>query len=60
MIDIDEAFRLLDVYFEIAWTVKKDILTVDLDDAKIIGSADDEEWAYEVNSDNGGEHLIEI
>jgi hypothetical protein len=43
MIGINESFRLLDVYLEIALTVEERVFAVDLDDAKIVCSADGEE-----------------
>ena len=43
MTGIDESFRLLDVYLEIASTVEEGVFAVDLDDTKIICSADSEE-----------------
>ena len=40
MIGVDEPFRLLDVYFEIASTVEEGVFAVDLDDVKIVGCED--------------------
>ena len=43
MIGVNESFRLLDIYLKIASTVEEGIFAVDLDDTKIICSADGEE-----------------
>jgi hypothetical protein len=43
MIGVDESFRLLDVYLEIASTVEEGVFAIDLDDTEIIGHADGEE-----------------
>ena len=39
VIDVDESFGLLDVYFEVASAVEEGVFAVNLDDAKIVGSA---------------------
>ena len=43
MIGVNESFRLLDIYLEIASTVEEGIFAVELDDTEIICSADGEE-----------------
>jgi len=60
MINIDEIFKLLNIYFEIASIVKKDVFAIDLNDTKIINRANDEKCTYKVNFDNEDERLIEI
>ena len=60
MIGVNESFRLLNVDLEVAFTVEKGVFAVDLDDAKVICSADGEERAYRVNSDDRCERFIEI
>ena len=42
MIGVNESFRLLDVDLEVALTVEEGVFAVDLDDAKIVCSADGE------------------
>jgi len=42
MIGVNESFRLLDVDLEVALTVEEDVFAVDLDDTKIVCSADGE------------------
>src|SRR5271163_3558537 len=60
MIGVNESFRLLDIYLKIASTVEEGVFAVDLDDTKIICSADGEERAYRVDSDDRCKRLIEI
>ena len=60
MIGLNESFRLLDVDLEVASTVEERVFAIDLDDAKVVCSANGEERAYRINSDNRGERFIEI
>ena len=60
MIDIDESFKLLNIYFEITLSVKESVFAVDSGDAKIINNVDGEERMYRVNSDDRCKSLIEI
>ena len=43
MIGVNESFRLLDVDLEVALTMEERVFVVDLDDMKIVCSADGEE-----------------
>ena len=60
MINIDKSFRLLNVDLEVTLTVKEGIFAVDLSNAEIVGSTNNEERTYRVDSDNWCKCLIEV
>jgi hypothetical protein len=58
--DIDEPFRLIDVDVDVALAVQEGVLTIDMQDVKVVCCCNCEDNANGIDSNDGGKGLVEV